>query len=165
MATRAIGKAPPADWKAAFRRSLRRASQMAQQASEAAVQGGEVVGKVVHTMTDITGFAEVTPYKGGWCGNDVFTAGLGHDTADGGTDVDLLTLDYHTATTSVSNVYVGNGWYKYAQADGSADVTWINFDRFIIKGGSANDTLSGGDLNDGLNGGGALCTYRPNLSK
>ena len=28
MATRAIGKAPPADWKAAFRRSLRRASQM-----------------------------------------------------------------------------------------------------------------------------------------
>ena len=29
MATRAIGKAPPADWKAAFRRSLRRASQMA----------------------------------------------------------------------------------------------------------------------------------------
>ncbi len=29
MATRAIGKAPPADWKVAFRRSLRRASQMA----------------------------------------------------------------------------------------------------------------------------------------
>ena len=29
MATRAIGKAQPADWKAAFRRSLRRASQMA----------------------------------------------------------------------------------------------------------------------------------------
>ena len=29
MATRAIGKAPQADWKAAFRRSLRRASQMA----------------------------------------------------------------------------------------------------------------------------------------
>ena len=29
MASRALGKAQPADWKVAFRRSLRRASQMA----------------------------------------------------------------------------------------------------------------------------------------
>ncbi len=29
---------------------------------------GTLVGPV---QTDITGFAEVTPYKGGWCGNDV----------------------------------------------------------------------------------------------
>jgi biotin carboxylase len=27
-------------------------------------------------MTDITGFGELTPYKGGWCGNDIFTKGL-----------------------------------------------------------------------------------------
>ena len=27
-------------------------------------------------QTDITGFPEVTPYKGGWCGNDVFTGGM-----------------------------------------------------------------------------------------
>ncbi len=27
-------------------------------------------------QTDITGFGEVTPYKGGWCGNDVFTGGF-----------------------------------------------------------------------------------------
>ena len=27
-------------------------------------------------MTDITGFGELTPYKGGWCGNDVFVGGL-----------------------------------------------------------------------------------------
>ena len=26
-------------------------------------------------MTDITGFGELTPYKGGWCGNDVFVGG------------------------------------------------------------------------------------------
>ncbi|SEN06256.1 hypothetical protein SAMN04488103_10320 [Gemmobacter aquatilis] len=86
-------------------------------------------------------------------GNDVFSGGLGHDTADGGAEIDLLVLDYHTATTSVSNVYAGNGWYRYSMADGSADLTWINFDRFSLKGGSANDTLGGGDLNDVLNGG------------
>lgn len=33
-----------------------------------ATRHGTLVGPV---MTDITGFAEVTPYKGGWCGNDV----------------------------------------------------------------------------------------------
>jgi biotin carboxylase len=33
-----------------------------------ATRHGTLVGPV---MTDITGFAEVTPYKGGWCGNDI----------------------------------------------------------------------------------------------
>ncbi len=33
-----------------------------------ATRNGTLVGPV---MTDITGFVEVTPYKGGWCGNDV----------------------------------------------------------------------------------------------
>lgn len=33
-----------------------------------ATRHGTLVGPV---MTDITGFAEVTPYKGGWCGNDM----------------------------------------------------------------------------------------------
>lgn len=32
-----------------------------------ATRHGTLVGPV---MTDITGFAEITPYKGGWCGND-----------------------------------------------------------------------------------------------
>lgn len=27
-------------------------------------------------QTDITGFAELTPYKGGWCGNDAFVGGM-----------------------------------------------------------------------------------------
>lgn len=35
-----------------------------------ATRHGTLVGPV---MTDITGFAEITPYKGGWCGNDVST--------------------------------------------------------------------------------------------
>lgn len=33
-----------------------------------ATRHGTLVGPV---MTDITGFEEITPYKGGWCGNDV----------------------------------------------------------------------------------------------
>jgi hypothetical protein len=38
-----------------------------------ATRHGTLVGPV---QTDITGFAEITPYKGGWCGNDMFTNGL-----------------------------------------------------------------------------------------
>jgi Carbamoyl-phosphate synthase L chain, ATP binding domain len=38
-----------------------------------ATRCGTLVGPM---QTDITGFAEVTPYKGGWCGNDVFTGGF-----------------------------------------------------------------------------------------
>lgn len=36
-----------------------------------ATRHGTLVGPV---MTDITGFEEITPYKGGWCGNDVSPA-------------------------------------------------------------------------------------------
>ena len=35
-----------------------------------ATRHGTLVGPV---MTDITGFEEITPYKGGWCGNDIST--------------------------------------------------------------------------------------------
>jgi biotin carboxylase len=34
-----------------------------------ATRHGTLVGPI---QTDITGFAELTPYRGGWCGNDVF---------------------------------------------------------------------------------------------
>ena len=34
---------------------------------------GTLVGPL---QVDITGFAEVTPYKGGWCGNDAFVGGI-----------------------------------------------------------------------------------------
>ena len=41
---------------------------------EAAIEGvitrhGTLVGPL---MTELTGFPELTPYGGGWCGNDVF---------------------------------------------------------------------------------------------
>jgi biotin carboxylase len=37
---------------------------------------GTVVGPV---MRDLTGFPELTPYKGGWCGNDIFSDALSAD--------------------------------------------------------------------------------------
>jgi biotin carboxylase len=40
---------------------------------------GTIVGPF---MTDLTGYPELTPYKGGWCGNDVFPEALSeHDRA------------------------------------------------------------------------------------
>ena len=47
-----------------------------------ATRHGTLVGPM---QTDITGFAELTPYKGGWCGNDVFTGGL-REGAQGGAE-------------------------------------------------------------------------------
>lgn len=41
-----------------------------------ATRHGTLVGPV---MTDITGFEEITPYKGGWCGNDISTTILPDD--------------------------------------------------------------------------------------
>ena len=38
-----------------------------------ATRHGTLVGPM---QTDITGYAELTPYKGGWCGNDAFTGGM-----------------------------------------------------------------------------------------
>lgn len=37
---------------------------------------GTVVGPF---MTDLTGYPELTPYKGGWCGNDVYPDALNHE--------------------------------------------------------------------------------------
>jgi len=48
---------------------------------EAAVEGvvtrhGTLVGPL---MTELTGFPELTPYGGGWCGNDVFASALSEE--------------------------------------------------------------------------------------
>jgi biotin carboxylase len=48
---------------------------------EAAIEGvitrhGTLVGPL---MTELTGFPELTPYGGGWCGNDVFATALSED--------------------------------------------------------------------------------------
>ena len=48
---------------------------------EAAIEGvitrhGTLVGPL---MTELTGYPELTPYGGGWCGNDVFAAALSEE--------------------------------------------------------------------------------------
>jgi hypothetical protein len=52
---------------------MRRINHLPGTVEAVATRHGTLVGPL---QTDITGFAEVTPYKGGWCGNDVFTGGL-----------------------------------------------------------------------------------------
>ena len=88
-------------------------------------------------------------------GNDTVNGGRGIDTMDGGLGDDILVVNYATATSDVTNSYVGGGWFRYAMGDGSVThVDWINFERFRVTGGSGNDHLDGGALNDTLRGNG-----------
>jgi len=52
---------------------MRRINHLPGTVEAVATRHGTLVGPL---QTDITGFAEITPYKGGWCGNDVFSGGL-----------------------------------------------------------------------------------------
>lgn len=85
-------------------------------------------------------------------GADTINGGLGFDQLDGGLGNDTLVLNYASATSAVSNVYVGSGWNRYQMADGTASATWINFEQFRLTGGSGNDYLGGGALIDTLTG-------------
>jgi hypothetical protein len=52
---------------------MRRINHLPGTIEAVATRHGTLAGPL---QTDITGFAELTPYKGGWCGNDAFTNGL-----------------------------------------------------------------------------------------
>jgi hypothetical protein len=52
---------------------MRRINHLPGTIEAVATRHGALAGPL---QTDITGFAELTPYKGGWCGNDAFTGGL-----------------------------------------------------------------------------------------
>jgi hypothetical protein len=52
---------------------MRRINHLPGTVEAVATRHGTLVGPI---QTDITGYGELTPYKGGWCGNDVFTGGL-----------------------------------------------------------------------------------------
>ena len=52
---------------------MRRINHLPGTVEAVATRHGTLVGPM---QTDITGFPEVTPYQGGWCGNDVFTGGM-----------------------------------------------------------------------------------------
>src|SRR5215510_12268684 len=51
---------------------MRRINHLPGTLEAVATRHGTLVGPM---QLDITGFSELTPYKGGWCGNDVFTRG------------------------------------------------------------------------------------------
>jgi hypothetical protein len=52
---------------------MRRIKHLPGTVEAVATRHGTLVGPI---QTDITGYGELTPYKGGWCGNDVFTGGF-----------------------------------------------------------------------------------------
>ena len=52
---------------------MKRISNKAVAVEAVLTRHGTVVGPF---MTDLTGYPELTPYKGGWCGNDLFTEAL-----------------------------------------------------------------------------------------
>ena len=107
------------------------------------------------------GFALADTVNAG-AGNDKVALGLGFDQANGGDGVDILIIDYSSATSSVSNWYTANGWWRYGDHDETMAIDHYGFERFSVKGGTghdhltgaaANDTLSGGAGNDTLDGG------------
>jgi biotin carboxylase len=72
-----------ADWAAHARdiagqeaKVMRRINNRAAAVEAVLTRHGTIVGPF---MTDLTGYPELTPYKGGWCGNDVFPEALSED--------------------------------------------------------------------------------------
>jgi Ca2+-binding RTX toxin-like protein len=86
-------------------------------------------------------------------GNDTFMVRSGHSRFDAGLGTDFLVADFSGATTPVSQVNQGFGWFRLGDQAGTRSVTWSSVERFDITGGSGDDTLVGGALNDRLVGG------------
>lgn len=55
---------------------MRRINNKAAAVEAVLTRAGTVVGPF---MTDLTGYPELTPYEGGWCGNDVFPGALSEE--------------------------------------------------------------------------------------
>lgn len=87
-------------------------------------------------------------------GTDTVSLGLGFDSANGGNEIDTLIVDYSTRTSAVTRVDAGYGWYRYADTANTASITYINFEKFNLTGGSKGDRLYGADSDDTLIGNG-----------
>src|SRR5258707_6424153 len=64
---------------------MRRINNKAAAVEACITRHGTIVGPF---MTDLTGYPELTPYKGGWCGNDLFPEALSE--ADRATAISLV---------------------------------------------------------------------------
>jgi Ca2+-binding RTX toxin-like protein len=86
-------------------------------------------------------------------GNDTVTVTpTGLYSVDGLAGVDTLVVNYSTLTTSIDFRYIANGYYGFRD-DFNSGIDFINFERFIIRGGSGDDKLQGGNDVDQLYGG------------
>jgi Ca2+-binding RTX toxin-like protein len=87
-------------------------------------------------------------------GDDILNPLLGFDTVDGGSGIDVLTVDYSALSTNI-NQYSSFSSTKllFIISTISNQIIYGNIERFNLRGGSGNDRFFGGNLNDTLSGG------------
>ncbi|HEX8481593.1 MAG TPA: calcium-binding protein, partial [Allosphingosinicella sp.] len=88
-------------------------------------------------------------------GDDGVTVVDGIDQVGGGAGIDTLTVDYSSATVQVFgsiNPQTGGGFLGSFKAGTGREVSFIDFERFVVIGGSAADSLTGADGDDILDG-------------
>ena len=61
-------------------------------------------------------------------------------------------VNYASLTSDIDKSYVANGVYRYGDAEGTASVDFINYEKYVLTGGSGNDRLYGADQADKLTG-------------
>ena len=84
--------------------------------------------------------------------NTVVVTPTGFYSADGQAGNDTLEVNFSSLTASIEYRSAGYGWYSFTD-DFFSGITFINFENFILRGGSGDDTLVGLGGNDQFYGG------------
>jgi Ca2+-binding RTX toxin-like protein len=105
--------------------------------------GNEVIDNNSYATNDVVNTGK---------GNDSVNLGKGIDNTDGGEGLDTLIVDYSAFGSSIDRYDLGYGWFKYMDNLSTTSVSFINYESFNLKGGSAADKLYGGGNNDVLTG-------------
>ena len=94
-------------------------------------------------------------------GNDRVIVGPGKHSVDGGDGSDLITFDFSSSTTSITQSDQGYGWWRFGDSAGLNSINQVGFEQFKITAGAGNDRITtwggddiiiGGAGNDVLNG-------------
>ncbi len=88
---------------------MRRINNRAAAVEAVITRHGTIVGPL---MTDLTGFPELTPHKGGWCGNDIFPEALSPEHRDRA----------RVLTQKLGDRLAGEGYRGFVEIDYLADV-------------------------------------------
>ena len=115
--------------------------------------GWAVTGSGNDRIVTASGGRNETVILGG--GDDSVTVVDGVDQVGGGDGIDTLVVDYSSAAVQVYgslNGQTGGGFVGEYQAGEGREVSFIDIERFVVTGGSANDFLLGGDGDDVLDG-------------